>query len=278
MATNAPVQPDWDPRLKKLQTPLAGVNGGPDLPITVIKRGMLVQDTANGLGWSNYNTAVKFHFQYNPSTVQASVSVQQTGAALTYLYANQSSVANYAGPVNGSVSWTVMFDRTYELWGSYNTDGTPKNANSSQMQQFGNDATVVGCWADIMQMMYLTGMFENGANSGASLGGTDSSGNPVTSSQQFNSSTGFMQMVPAYLYFGPPGFSISYYGYVSQWDYTVTHWSQYMIPMRCAIDINFAMLPPPTSTTNASFNPSTLTPSGGPSASKIKQLSSLPGI
>ena len=47
-----------------------------------------------------------------------------------------------------------MFDRTFELWGNYGSDGTPNNI-------FGggnNDPTSIGVQADVMQFMQFTGM------------------------------------------------------------------------------------------------------------------------
>ena len=49
------------------------------------------------------------------------------------------------------------------------------------------------------------------------FGGTDGS-LTTTAQSNFNSSTGFMMMVPAWLYFGPKAGSISYYGYISDPD------------------------------------------------------------
>ena len=73
-------------------------------------------------------------------------------------------------------------------------------------------------------------------------------------------------MVPAYLYLGQRNTNLNYYGYISEWDVTYTHWTQWMVPMRCVIDISFTMLPPPppktkstTGSTGAGFAP---TPSG----------------
>ena len=36
-----------------------------------------------------------------------------------------------------------------------------------------------------------------------------------------------------------------YYGYINEWSVQYTHWTQYNIPMRCVISVNFTMLPMP---------------------------------
>ena len=54
-------------------------------------------------------------------------------------------------------------------------------------------------------------------------------------------------MALAYIFFGAPGASLVYYGYVSYWDVTYTHFAQNMVPMRAVVDVSFTLLPLPTS-------------------------------
>lgn len=296
--SQVPIHPPFDgqsptgsSRILNIQQPLSGTVGvGADnvnLPITTLQRGYMKQENAIG----SYGGPITFNFLYNPSTVTGQYTVQTSGAGITYLYANPADAANLAAPVTGSVSFTVLFDRTYDLWQSYNTDGSAKNAGSAAMQQWGNDPTVVGCWADIMQLMRFVGMYNTGQsspNAASVLGSNFASGGAQSTSQ------GFMFQVPCWTYFGPQNKALQVYGYVSAWDYTVTHWSQYMVPMRCSIDITITPLPAPNYATGlpwslgsasadatqaaavkggASTTSSAIT--GGPGIAKLNQLSGI---
>ncbi len=37
--------------------------------------------------------------------------------------------------------------------------------------------------------------------------------------------------------------ALYYYGFISDWSVQVTQWTQFMIPMRCVINIDFTLLP-----------------------------------
>lgn len=54
-------------------------------------------------------------------------------------------------------------------------------------------------------------------------------------------------MLPCWtwLYFGDPTSNFFFFGFITSYDVTVTHWTQYMVPMRCAIDVSFQLLPNP---------------------------------
>jgi hypothetical protein len=55
-----------------------------------------------------------------------------------------------------------------------------------------------------------------------------------------------MTMVPTWMFLdGDTGYGLSYYGYISDFTVTITHFTQYMVPMRCVIDFDFALMMPP---------------------------------
>src|SRR5581483_7972601 len=82
------------------------------------------------------------------------------------------------------------------------------------------------------------------AQSNAQQGVTNSQGAKSTVSP-IASTQGPMMLIPIWLFFGNVTGGLSYYGYVSDWSVTYTHFSQYMVPMRCAVDIDFTLLMPP---------------------------------
>jgi hypothetical protein len=134
----------------------------------------------------------------------------------------------------------LLFDRSYELWSQYDTDGEPKQPIGPD----NNNPAVIGCLADIRQMQQFTGM---------TVGYSTDSGNTVANSKVAGHQ-GVLQLIPSYVFFGlkDQKRGLWFYGYVSEWDFTITHWTQYMVPMRCVIDITFTMLPTPNTIGTAS--------------------------
>jgi hypothetical protein len=66
----------------------------------------------------------------------------------------------------------------------------------------------------------------------------------TANSQTLFQHQGIIQLIPAYVFFGDSK-NLQYYGYISEWDVTITHWTQFMVPMRCVINISWTMLPSP---------------------------------
>jgi hypothetical protein len=251
MAVKASVQCPFDKRIQSITLP--GATGSQKL-----SRGRMRQ--ANNM--PGYSTPFFINFLYNPSTVEATYEVQSSGAALSMLFPNPNDASDLAVPINQQVNWTVMYDRTYELNdGAYDQSGNIVSGSQAMPTPAGTtaDPSVYGVWADVAQFQFFTGMM---------LTATQGSGNAQSGVAvgNFAGSQGFMMMVPCYVYFGGGTQSnINYYGYISEWDVTYTHWTQWMVPMRCVIDISLTMLPPPakktstTGSTGAGFAP---TPSG----------------
>lgn len=230
-ASNPPVvQPGFDSRIYTLTYPLGSGKYG------TLKRGFMVWEKA-GLG---YTSPAYMHFLYNPSTVTASYAIApDSSVSASLLFPTAFDSTNLRVPLNQSVTWSLLFDRTYELWGQYDNKGHP----AQHVGPNNNNPAVVGVLADIRQMQQFTGM-----NVGYS------SGNGVTPSptnQQIFGHQGIIQLVPSYVYFGDKN-NLWFYGYISEWDVTVTHWTQFMVPMRCVINITFTMLPTPSSAGAAS--------------------------
>jgi len=188
-----------------------------------------------------YSDRAQMHFLYNPSSVTADYSMSDSSVGASLLFPTGFNQTNLRVPLNQQVEWSLLFDRTYEIWGGYDSSGLPINSIGPN----GNDPAVVGVLADIRQMQQFTGM-----NVGYSTGNTTSTAPTSTS---IVGHQGILQLIPSYVYFGDTN-NLWFYGYISAWDFTVTHWNQYMVPMRCVIDVTFTMLPTPTGPTSKSFN------------------------
>lgn len=227
-------QPKFDNRIFRLIFPLTGP--------THFGRGYMIWDKPI----TGYSDRATVNFLYNPSVVSAQFAMSDPNAAASLLFPNAHDNLDLRIPLNQTVSWSILYDRTYELWGQYNHDGTAKQTLGSQ----GNNPAVIGVLADIFQMQQFTGMNVQFQNTGNSVAGAPKS--------SFTKHQGILQLIPSFVYFGGKD-AASYYGFVSEWDYQITHWTQHMVPMRCVINISFTMLPPPS---NISSGPSPSAPTG----------------
>lgn len=253
--TSVLVQPPFDPRILSIKTPgssstasagtanLQKLGWNSEPANSPIRRGYMVWAKPYPGGAS---TPCRFNYLYNPSTVMAEYNVAVNNSSLANEYVSNIDQGTLMTPMNNTASWTVMFDRTYELWGSYDTNGNAMYPNN----EWGNDPRVVGCWADILQLQWFTGMWYSASgvtNIDPATGGVISNGinqygpyippNPM-----------ILQLCWAFF-----GTAVgSFYGAITEWDYTITHYNQFMVPMRCVIDINMMMFPNPNNSTSKS--------------------------
>jgi hypothetical protein len=219
----AVTQPPFSANITRLTFPLGGNQFGG------LNRGYMIWDQPIA-GFSNN---ARVNFLYNPSTVEADYYMATAGVGDILLYPNANDTSDLRVPLNQTVEWSILYDRTYELWGSYESDGTANSVTSAAATPY--DPSIVGVLADIYMMQQFTGMTVSYNQSGQVT--TSTSANSLAGRQ------GIMQLIPSYVYFGHSN-ALSYYGYITEWDVTITHWTQYMVPMRCVIDISFNMLPP----------------------------------
>lgn len=239
-------QAPFDRRIRTLAMPMQNVK-------KQVKRGYLIQKNSLPGYRSGRDGRYAFNYLYNPSTIEAMYTVQTSGAALSYLYPNAGDNGDLAVPINQSVSWTVMYDRTYELnSGSYDSEGKLVSGSTAVPAPGGitADPRVYGVWSDVIQMQYFTGMMLQGG-SAANAAGILENVSSGSKSFSFKANQGFMMMVPCWAFFGSQT-NINYFGYISEWDVTYTHFTQFMVPMRCVMDITFNMLPPPAAKSKGS--------------------------
>jgi hypothetical protein len=252
MANSAPInQPKFDQRIYSLAYPLQGSQYGN------LKRGFMIWEKPI----QGYSSEATMHFLYNPSTVSAQYVMADSSVGASLLFPTGFNNTNLRVPLNQTVEWALLFDRTYELWQQYDSSGNSTQKVGSDK----NNPAVVGVLADIIQMEQFTGM-QVGYSSG-------NSSTPTATSTSLTGNQGIIQMIPSYVYFGDSN-NLWYYGYISEWDLTVTHWTQYMVPMRCVINVTWTMLPTPQSTNSGSQSNTnwTSTPSTRPGSSGIRVI------
>jgi hypothetical protein len=203
------------------------------------------------------------NFLYNPSTVSSDYNVGNASLQAAMMYTVPGDSGNLLAPLlQQTVSFQLYFDRTFELTYGGNYGGGP------------NDPTVIGVQADIYQFMQFTGV--NAAlNKGQAAQAQNVGGNSASSSASSASGTaglvtsgGIMMMIPSYVFFGNAlaqidngagnvnlgalASQLNYYGFISEWSPTYTHWTSNMVPIRASISVTFTMLPtPPAATQNA---------------------------
>jgi hypothetical protein len=216
--------PAFDQRITSLSYPMQGGASGQQLA-----RGFMVWALKTNHWGGNGGPLPTLAFLYNPTTVTAYFATDVNDTSVDMLYSSPPDSGLPTMGMNQVVSFSLLFDRTFEMWGSYSNSGEPNTAQSGL--QGSNDPSVVGVDADVLAMKQLAGMFFFSASQRG------------TAQQQI--AQGPMLMIPTYLNFGKLSSGETYYGYVSDFTVTYTHWTQNMVPIRCTIDVDFTLLIPP---------------------------------
>jgi hypothetical protein len=194
-------------------------------------RGVITGGAGAVDGWKD-NTTYIINFLYNPSTIQESRSIDTNSGVLPAWARNPDDPGQYVTPLNATVNFSLLFDRTFELWDANYRDTIPG---------------VFGVRADVEAFYNLIGVnFPVAQSKSALVGRTDLPGLPNGIADVIVQ--GPMMMVPAQLSFGANSAgTLNYFGYISSFNVTYTHFNQKMVPVRCAIDVGFTIMPPITS-------------------------------
>lgn len=245
MIDNAFEQAAFDPRI--LNLPLIGnivtKAQGTLFPqvLTSLRRGYVKQDRSAFKGPHAPVYACKF--LYNPSEVEISHGIDPSAASLTLpqYQRNPDDTSTYLVGLQSTVNFSLLFDRTYEVnsgvpQGVGNPAPYPDNIPQGNGSTAREDPRAIGVLADIQALYRICGI----QGQQVTQAWTDGNGTAQTSVL-----TGTMMQVPAWLHFGGEANngSLTYYGYISGLDIQYTHFSMSMIPMRCAVDVGFTLLP-----------------------------------
>lgn len=186
-----------------------------------------------------YGGLAQVQFQMNPSTLAVAYYNQSNSQPVTdFIFSNAANTSPVFTYLQQSLSFALLYDRTYELWGSYGSAGLPSRVSFPDQAGSGiNDPGAAGVGVDILAMQQITGMFidedtgkGNGTASPIGTGGILKPQNPCI-------------IWPTWVYFGNNPDGLYYFGYISDWEVQVTQWTQYMVPMRCVINVDFTLLP-----------------------------------
>src|SRR5581483_9382727 len=222
------VQPQFSPNL---QTTYLGLGAG---GFGSIVRGFMEWDTP----LPGYSGLAQVQFQFNPSTLAVGYYNQTNSQTVTdYLFSNSANTAPVYTYLQQSISFALLFDRTYDLWGSYGAAGLPSRIDFPDQPGAINNPGAAGVGVDILAMQQITGML---AEQDTGKGNAKTS--PVSSNGILKPQNPAI-IWPTWVYFGNSPAGVYYFGYISDWEVQITQWTQYMIPMRCVINVNFTLLP-----------------------------------
>lgn len=209
-----------------------------------IQRGKLTTGTNKNAFGTNNGIVYEVNFLYNPSTISESRAIDVGSASpLPSNSRIPNDIGQYMTSLNTTVGFSLLFDRTYEVWDASNA----ALVGTSQ-------AGTYGCRVDVEALYNLCGINQKlNATPAASTGQTAVS--PTGGSPNYNITVqGSMLAQPTQLYFGAQSpWALNYYGFISELAVTWTHFNAAMVPVRCAVDIQFTCMPINTSNYSGVF-------------------------
>jgi hypothetical protein len=166
-------------------------------------------------------------FLYNPSEIAVNYSPDMEYAPPPASTVDPNARGNFMG-ATGSLSFAILFDRTYETW---NQSLDPNNnAGGYDVQQY-------GCYVDVRQLYLMFGMLDF-----VDLGGSPGQG---TQNQLvvggYEVQTSPMIPTPIQVYFGGKK-SLTFYGRCTGFNVTYTHFTRAMTPNRCVVNLSMESL------------------------------------
>lgn len=231
MATQFFTQPNFAPQLTNKAFPLSG----PGASYT-LQTGYMIWDQI----MPGYSQRASIQYLYNPSTVSSDYNIADTYAQAALNFPNPGDTAMLAIPLSQTVQWSLMFDRTFELMGSYAANGLPNSIATVNSGTSATDAGTIGVQADVLAFMQFTGILANWAGGAASSLGAQAQ-------SLLAGNSGVMCMWPSWAVFANSNVAngLTYYGFISEWSVQYTHWTQFNVPIRCVISVYWTMLPMP---------------------------------
>lgn len=190
-----------------------------------LTRGSLIADTVTT------GRKGSIQFLYNPMSITATHSVDQaaTNSADQVTQIAGTTLGNLSQI--GSVGFDLLFDRTFEVWSGGGLAGT------------------YGVYADVLAFYAVLGITATGATVSTKPG----TGIDVTVPDGGTLSTSGWQNLyptngidPGNLCFLNVGNKINFYGRITDFSVTYTHWSKTLVPMRCQVSLSMAFQPNPT--------------------------------
>lgn len=211
----------FDPRIAKLR----GLANSPGFHGNELTRGYIIQQKPVG------GTRYKCGFLYNPSTVTVTHAVDANVISnQDAVNPNDVTAGQLLMPLQQSISFSLLFDRTYELWDDSKMSGETKDG-----------VNFYGVGWDVQSLYRITGVASPLDVVKAQGDGGGTAAASAFSQGKFQSgAVGPMLYVPVFAVFGN---FLDYYGVIQEMDIQYTHWTQFMVPSRCQVNISMTLLP-----------------------------------
>lgn len=214
--------PPFHPNI--LNLPMRQISATNLSPDTALYRGMMQTRATQNVS-AQGNNQYRVNFLYNPSTINESRSLDLDNKVLPSYARRPDDPGQYATGLNATLSFSLLFDRTFELWDA----------------SYGNtDAGKYGVSVDVNAFYNMLNINQLNTASPVQFAG----GTPFASTQKYALVVqGTMAATPVDIYFGyKSAGALKYFGYVSQFDVTYTHFSQKMVPMRCTVNVGVVLM------------------------------------
>lgn len=173
-------------------------------------------------GYGIQQAIYQLQFLYNPTTVehQSGMDPQYLGIQIANSDPNARGDASAFMQISQNISFNLLFDRTYETW---------DKSKTSYLAQW-------GVLADIKVLYAMLGMFST------TDGLTITDQGKVVDPQAVQQITpgAAHQFQPVWAVFGP---LLKYYGIITNFNVQYTHFTQAMVPNRCAVQIGMQLIP-----------------------------------
>ncbi|MFI6512975.1 hypothetical protein ACIBCT_35700 [Streptosporangium sp. NPDC050855] len=190
---------------------------GPDGQTMTVARGYIVQDKAMP---GQDKQGLKFLF--NPSVIDVNYPSYEGNIAMASGI-DPTAQGLFRGVTNQTLSFSLLFDRWAEA--------------------FNQGAMAAGVSVDIEQLKVMVGMNTKQAFS------TDRDNGGSTSTLS-TTGTGVPVFVPMRFYFGTSSNSLRYFGNITEFSVQYQHWTSYMVPTRCSVELSVALIPDTVSFTD----------------------------
>lgn len=217
---------------KTINPPFTDSRQGPTSSTSGFQRGLFTAGAGAVPGITG-NVQYQINFLYNPATIYESRTLDINNQALPQYARNPDDPGSYATGLNSTVSFSLLFDRTFELWDSNYVDTLPG---------------VYGVRVDVEAFYNLLGINYLQPQTSTFVGPVAP---PETNTgRATNVVQNTMMLVPCNLYFGSNSRgALSYFGFISEVDITYSHFAADMTPSRCEVDVTFTCMPKLTSST-----------------------------
>lgn len=179
---------------------------GPHGKMVQVERGWIEEDTTTGL-YLHSGSARRVDFLFAPSTISTSYSMgaQEEDIPLASGMDPRDSTGAYRGVTNQTLSFQLLFDRTFEVQGG-DKDGV---------------------WKDAKAFLTLVGVEDDSTLTSGDLTGV---------------ANGVMMFVPVWFRFGASS-PLRYLGVIKSMSIEYTLMNPQQIPLRGAISVNAQLLP-----------------------------------